>query len=1801
MAMYGYAQTTVSVGTGAGGTTGGSNGTPIYRSSATSSFDYAQSVQLYTQADLNAVGIYSGATISSIGLFKTTAFTMTAGATASLTINMKNSTQAALNTADVFTVLTAGSQVVYQNAAVDNTVIPASTGFVVFPLSTTFTYTGGSIEIGFDWDASSFAGSPSTGVFSWAFDTVPTVQARGTSSSTPITAGLIGVFTRRHQLQATFTGGTICTAPPVGGQTVANFPTACAGLPVVLAVTGDALGTGSSTQWQFSVDNTSYADIAGATLPTYNFTYGAASAGYYQRVETCSAQTGTSAPVQITLFIAATNQAEPFDAYLPTCWTEAAGLLVPSVTFTSTTASNWIADGFLNNGTSGSARIEIWTTTTDEWLISPTYNLTGNEQLVFDLGLTIWNSAAVAGTTGVDDKFAVIISTDDGATWSDANTLRLWDNAGSTNVYNNISNTGETVILDLSTYSGNVKFGFYGESTVSNADNNVYIDNLQVRTAPTCLDITLLATASATNTTANFTWNSNNTGTPGRFEYLIDSANSYPTGPASTVTATGLFAPGNTSASTPIAQSGQVTGLTAATSYDIYLREVCSVSDSSPWTSSVRFITACDPIAAFSENFDGITVPNLPICWSAFNTVLATGTSPSVITSAAADNSLPNGVSLQSASADGTTITADLLLISPVLSNLSAGTNRLRFFLDASVATSSVQVGTMTDPADPSTFTAITTIAATTAWVEHTVNFDTYAGTDTYIAFKHIFTTTFDNLYIDDIVWEAIPACQEPTSFAVAAFTDTTVNLSWINANTSTVSSIEYGALNFVLGTGTVVVGQANTAVVAGLTPETVYQFYVTQDCSTASDGLSVVVGPINIITACAAVAAPYTVDFDSFVATTAFASENCWTETSAGAFTWDLDAGGPTGSSLTGPSGAFTGTKYFFTESSSGTYGDTASLRTPLVNLSGLTNPSLMFYTHLYGGAIGTFEVFAIVNGVETSVFAVTGQQQTIEADPWDQRIVDLVAFAGQTIAIEFRHTTANSGTGFSYNGDAALDDVSFVELPQCIDVTAIAVSAITATSAQIAWTDNSTLPATTWEVVVQAAGTAAPSTGAANATANPFAVTGLTSSTAYDVYVRAVCSNTFTGPVSFTTAASCGDTIYDTGGASGNYSANENYTVTYFPDTAGNVVTLNFTLVDLETCCDDLEVFDGTDVTATAFTTDLIAPESFRATNAAGAITIRFTSDSSVQGAGWAATYTCAAPPSCLEPTALTATTITDTTAQLSWTESNATAATLWDIEIVAAGTAPTGTPTNAGVSNPFNVTGLTAVTAYDYYVRAACSTTSFSTYAGPFSFTTTASCGDTIYDTGGASGNYSANESYTVTYFPDTAGNVVTLNFTLVDLENCCDDLEVFDGIDVTATAFTTDLIAPESFRATNAAGAITIRFTSDSSVQGAGWAATYTCAAPPSCLEPTALTATTITDTTAQLSWTESNATAATLWDIEIVAAGTAPTGTPTNAGASNPFNATGLSADTAYDFYVRAACSTTDFSPYSGPVSFRTRCAAVTTFPVTTDFTTNVPNTCWSEAGGGELAAGPSGLGASDWGANRAYTNAAGTVVPSNRLNLYQNVDREWLISETYDLSGGTYNLAVEVAVTNYTFSGTSSPTSTDTMGSDDSVILAVSADNGTTWSALTTWDVNNQPAVTGTEFFADLSAFTGNVQFAFLGSDGTVSDPEDYDFHIGSFRIETTAGTNDTALAASLSLYPNPVTGDELNITFSQSSQDAVNVTIVNMTGQVLRAQRFDQVAGIVQLNDMARLASGVYFVNVTQGAQVATLKFIKQ
>ena len=77
-------------------------------------------------------------------------------------------------------------------------------------------------------------------------------------------------------------------------------------------------------------------------------------------------------------------------------------------------------------------------------------------QLEFDLALTPYGGTRSA-TLGSDDKFAVVISTDGGTTWTSANTLQQW-NSGTP-----ISNTGNHIVINLSSYSGIVKFGFYGK------------------------------------------------------------------------------------------------------------------------------------------------------------------------------------------------------------------------------------------------------------------------------------------------------------------------------------------------------------------------------------------------------------------------------------------------------------------------------------------------------------------------------------------------------------------------------------------------------------------------------------------------------------------------------------------------------------------------------------------------------------------------------------------------------------------------------------------------------------------------------------------------------------------------------------------------------------------------------------------------------------------------------------------------------------------------------------------------------------------------------------------------------------------------------------------------------------------------------------------------------------------------------------------------------------------------------------------------------------------------------------------
>ncbi|MFA6367177.1 MAG: hypothetical protein WCX10_01315, partial [Bacteroidales bacterium] len=131
----------------------------------------------------------------------------------------------------------------------------------------------------------------------------------------------------------------------------------------------------------------------------------------------------------------------------PSGWTKLSGLASSAFTGTAptTTTSGW-SRVTTNFGISQPhAKINIYGTTPKYWLVTPTIDLgTGNSnyQLDFDLALTdSGNGDSIESSSTADDKFMVIISTDNGATWSQANAT-IWDTLGTNYVYRNIPREG---------------------------------------------------------------------------------------------------------------------------------------------------------------------------------------------------------------------------------------------------------------------------------------------------------------------------------------------------------------------------------------------------------------------------------------------------------------------------------------------------------------------------------------------------------------------------------------------------------------------------------------------------------------------------------------------------------------------------------------------------------------------------------------------------------------------------------------------------------------------------------------------------------------------------------------------------------------------------------------------------------------------------------------------------------------------------------------------------------------------------------------------------------------------------------------------------------------------------------------------------------------------------------------------------------------------------------------------------------------------------------------------------------------
>ena len=579
------------------------------------------------------------------------------------------------------------------------------------------------------------------------------------------------------------------------------------------------------------------------------------------------------------------------------------------------------------------------------------------------------------------------------------------------------------------------------------------------------------------------------------------------------------------------------------------------------------------------------------------------------------------------------------------------------------------------------------------------------------------------------------------------------------------------------------------------------------------------------------------------------------------------------------------------------------------------------------------------LVDGVEAldNVTLADGPQGTETFAVSEGADITTVWNGGGSWANEITYEILDTDGTVVGSGNSTTDIISgtiTAVCPSCPAPGGLQASLSSSTEAVISWTDTGA--AAGYEIVVQIAGTGVPTTAGTPTSSNPLTLTGLSSGTTYEVYLRADCGtavlSSWSSPVNFTTSPACGDIIYDSGGSTGDYSNNELITTTIFPENPGDIVTFTFNSFNIENNWDFLTVYDGPDNTFTeigVFTGTTI-PDPISSTDPSGALTFVFDSDGSVTYPGYEILTSCGPPPTCLAPTNLIAALSGSDSAVVSWTAGESETA--WEYVLQPQGT---GAPTTAGTpttENPLTLSGLSSGTAYEVFIRADCGEGDFSAWTGPANFATGPACGDTIYDSGGAAGDYSNNELITTTVFPDNPGDVVTFTFLSFATESCCDGITVYNGPDTSFDPVDDEFRGteiPDPITSTDPSGALTFVFDSDGSVTSAGYEILISCGPPPTCLVPTNLTATlNALGTAVTLSWDANNGE--TQWEYVLQPQGT---GIPTTAGTpitTNPLTISDLEWSTDYEIYLRADCGEGDFSAWTSPAVFST--------PVQTNYT-----------------------------------------------------------------------------------------------------------------------------------------------------------------------------------------------------------------------------------------------------------------------
>ncbi|MBU0766000.1 MAG: choice-of-anchor J domain-containing protein, partial [Bacteroidetes bacterium] len=880
-------------------------------------------------------------------------------------------------------------------------------------------------------------------------------------------------------------------------------------------------------------------------------------------------------------------------------------------------------------------------------------------------------------------------------------------------------------------------------------------------------------------------------------------------------------------------------------------------------------------------------------------------------------------------------------------------------------------------------------------------------------------------LCVDDIRLEETPLCPYPGSLAIAGITDTEAVVSWIESGSATLWNLEYGITGFSSGSGTFAGGLTSESYsLTGLSGNTTYDVYVQADCGTDSSSWA---GPVTFTTDCGILTFPVTENFDN-----GGAAPNCWNNEPTNDYDWTFlntisSGGGNIAADHTG-GGYFA----FFYGYLAG-LGDVGELTSNTIDMTGAVNPRLRFYWQRpLSGYTARLEVNIFANGTWNNDLIPDLDQQTTD---WTEVTLDLTSYVYDDFRLQFRTISDNWR-------NIAVDDVFLEELPtdavdwcnlqwpETINITTGNYDTVYAQAYEPGVTDsagqgagleawigynvNDTNPAT-WTNWM-------PAIYNVDSGNNDEYMAELGAGLPVGTYYYASRFRLNGGPYEYGGFSSGGGGFWD-----GVTYVSGILTVTSDPgEDCSNPVVISVTGAGTTQLTGQTNVgygysYDNTclgsydggediiyelDLQVDAIVSITMDPNSTTWTGillddecpATSGTCLGMSTSASAQphtisnvtlsaGTYYIMVDTYPSPDNipdfdltiiavtCPPPIDLTAVNIIDVSANLSWTETGS--AVSWNIEWDTTGFIQgTGNAENS-VGNPFSLTGLSPETSYDYYVMSDCGGGDTSTWAGPYTFTTGDVCPAPVAVTFSNITDVSADMEWDGLYAATWDIELDTAGFT---------PSEIPDYDDVT--------VIPQALTGLIQATTYDVYIRTDCGSDSSAWTGPFQFTTLASCPEPFSLEALNITATSADLSW---DGAIATVWDVEFGETGFIPTGIPTYDDVTViPYQVTGLTPQTSYDFYVRADCGT-DSSAWAGPFTFSTPCETIITFPWVEDFENGglIPD-CWSheyvtgttdwsfEDGDGTLTAFDGSYCARFY--NTTYTDAALLITPELDLS-----------------------------------------------------------------------------------------------------------------------------------------------------------------------------------------------------------------------